>query len=170
MVVLSARKHDFAYILKRGLMIFCIACLVDIVCWQTLPLFSFDILYFIALSLPLAYLVERHCNLAGILCLTACCLGSSQYLLMIAGYQPSPLLSDASHWPNTIALSDKLIRLIFIDGDFPLLNWFSFTLAGLILGRWYFGDCYKQSGSPLRRGLALDWGNALDALSWRHGG
>lgn len=147
MLVLSVSKHSFSHCLKRSAMIFGIACLIDIICWQTLPLFSFDILYFIALSMPLAYLAERHCKLTTLLCLIVFCLSSSQYLLAIAGYQPTPLLSDPSHWPSAVALSDKLIRLIFIDGDFPLLNWFSFTLAGLVFGRWYFSD-YKDSIKP----------------------
>jgi uncharacterized membrane protein len=52
-------KRGFSYYLWRGLAIIGIACLIDVLLWGLVPLVSFDVLYVIGISMPLAFLFTR---------------------------------------------------------------------------------------------------------------
>ena len=67
MVSFNSAKHSFKYYIERGFIILSVGILIDIALWKMLPFMSYDVLYFIGLSLPIAYLVR---NLSSKLLLT----------------------------------------------------------------------------------------------------
>src|SRR4051812_37681601 len=51
----ASKNYGFNHYLLRGFLILMVGCLLDIIVWQKLPFISFDILYLIGLSTPIAY-------------------------------------------------------------------------------------------------------------------
>lgn len=144
MVALSFvyKNYPFSYYLKRGLVIFGIAVLVDIAIWQAYPLVSFDVLYLIAVSIPLTYLFLRL-NLSLQMVVIAGLFFATPFLqnMFITDFSPS-IVGDASvQGEYTGALAH-----FFLGGWFPIFPWLPVAFLGALLGtfhRRFFNDLPK---------------------------
>jgi len=169
-------QHDLKYYLGRAGLILSIASAIDILFWQECPLMSFDVLYLIGVSLPLAYCVSKlPASLRwGI---TALVFILTHLLQQHWGYrlnnidtplQQYPLLSYFQH-------SESTLKRFFIDGWFPLFPWAGFSLLGMNLGsllkiqREAFFRALKRYSLPiLLLGIAV-WMNFPGPLYTRAG-
>ena len=137
----SEKKRGFRFFALRGLVIVAGGVLID-VCFEGIyPFTSMDVLYLIGLSLPLGFLCLR-------------CPASVRWGMALAIFAATPVLQHYlgyTEYPTEYYLRGKLVEEsrdakihtnignhVLIDGWFPLLPWFGFTLLGLNLAglRW----------------------------------
>lgn len=138
MVALTAERHEFRYfVLNRSLWILTAAVFVDLFVWRIYPFMGVEVLYCIAVSVPLAYLSLK--------------LASWQRLALIAGVLAlAPMLRDLlgyAQFPTQYYLWDQKVfatnedQLLgpaqqwLVDGWFPLFPWLAFSLIGAHLGK-----------------------------------
>ena len=123
-------KHTLGNYLIRGGWVLATAILVDVLINDYLPLLRFDVLYTIAISLPIAYLVARLPVVARI-------------AIPVAIFAVTPLLQRAigyrtvidqpefnTPWSELAAMGPDVLQRLFVDGWFPLFPWLGFSLAG----------------------------------------
>jgi uncharacterized membrane protein len=130
------QDHGFSYYLLRGALLVLTASLIDTLVWQYYPLVSFDVLYLIGVSMPIAYLVSR---LPKLLQWSTMFLFFALTPLVQAklGYNPSQTNLDIPL--GQLSTSDFLVQLPIIvrhfvaDGWFPLFPWVGFSLLGVNL-------------------------------------
>lgn len=132
-----ALKH---YLLRAFFLAITAALVVDVAIWRTMPFVSGEILYLIALSLPIAYLFQRlHKSLrwsvvAAIVMLTP--------LLQHAfGYTPYPTELSLSGIPTRASSALNTTGIVqhwVVDGWFPIFPWLGVALLGVNIGliRW----------------------------------
>jgi uncharacterized membrane protein len=153
MTSLSRQPAPMLRLLKRSALLLVLAVGVDLLCWGIAPFETFDVLYLLAVALPLAGLCARLDLWAHALLATAIVL-VTPWLHRAVGY--GPLLPDhlAYPWP--------VWRRVLLDGWFPLFPWLGVALLGGVLGR------SKPLSSARRRWLApLGFGSmALGAAAW----
>jgi len=141
MVVLSSQAKDrkFGYFLLRGVLLLLTGAIVDIV-GDIFPFVTFDVLYLIGISLPLAFFFQR--------------LGAKpRWVIIVAIFALTPLLQlwlGYTDVPTEYALNGMMkevalnqtgvLNHLLIDGWFPLFPWLGFSLLGvnLALLRWRF--------------------------------
>lgn len=140
------KGYGLGHFVARGAVVMAIAALLELAIWKFYPFMSVDVLYLIAVSLPLAHLATR--------------LGPrTRWALIAAIFVLTPLLQQAlgyADYPTEVALSDRPSEMdveatsVFnhwlLDGWFPLFPWLGFALLGVALAE-----------LRLRRRLA-DWG------------
>jgi uncharacterized membrane protein len=139
------KDYPFAYFLKRGLMLIGVAAFLDIAVWQVCPCTSFDVLYIIGISAPVAFLFGRidKTFLRWILIAAIFLLAPVlQYLFGYTSY-PSEFLFDGSY-RLVIENQTSVLNHLFIDGWFPVFPWLGFSLFGVMLG------CYRWKGEGIR--------------------
>jgi len=133
----SKKNYPFAYFLKRGLMLIGIAAFKDIMAWQMYPFRSFDVLYVIGISVPIAFLFSRIGKASLQWMLVAVILLLTPVLQHLFGYTPYPseILLDGSYYLE-VENQTSVINHLFIDGWFPIFPWLGFSLLGVMLGRY----------------------------------
>ena len=132
MVALQRGKRSLSYYAKRGGCVILVGALIDWLLTGILPFTSFDVLYVIGLSLPLAYLI-RNWRVRR-LWLTATIIFLATTLLQQAvGYDPNvyQLYFTDLHRPHLL----RTIESLCIDGWFPLFPWIGFAFLGVGLFR-----------------------------------
>jgi uncharacterized membrane protein len=129
------RNYRFSYFLKRGLSILIIAALIDFFLWQLIPFVTFDVLYMIGFSLPLAFLLTKMNKWINfVLCLLIFAL--TPFMQSLLGYAELPTeLKTGSE--NIIAQykSNPILNHFLVDGWFPLFPWLGMALLGNFVGR-----------------------------------
>jgi uncharacterized membrane protein len=125
----QAKKHTFSYFLGRGIFILLVAAGVDTIIWQNFPFIGMDVLYLIAISLPLTYLLCRL-NLPGRWAVIIFIFCLAPILQACFGYQEAALSLPLS-WPNLNL--GTLARSWFINGWFPIFPWIGFAFLGTVL-------------------------------------
>jgi len=147
MVFLSQSKKDypFAYFLKRGFLLVGIAAFKDIVAWQMYPFRSFDVLYVIGISVPIAFLFSRIGKASLQWMLVAAIFLLTPLLQYLFGYTPYPseVLLNGSHYME-VANQTSALNHLFIDGWFPIFPWLGFSLLGVMLG------CYRWQNKCIK--------------------
>lgn len=131
------KNYNFLHYLQRGGLLLLFACLLDSLNFRIVPLVSFDVLYLIAFSIPLAYwfsklkLLPQFIIISAIVMLTP--LGQS-----LLGYKEVPIEIEIFPEEETINYFENLPTIIkhwLIDGWFPLFPWLSFSFIGVVLAR-----------------------------------
>jgi uncharacterized membrane protein len=116
------QPRTMRHYLKRAAELLLVAALIDHLIWGTAPFSTFDILYLIALVLPLAHVAQRLPR-AAVLLLAAAVFAATRPLQQLLGYGreiPQPLL-------------DRLNALL-VDGWFPVFPWLGIGLVGSVVG------------------------------------
>jgi uncharacterized membrane protein len=143
MVCFSQLKKDypFTYFLKRGLVLIGIAALRDIAAWRMLPFTSFDVLYVIGLSAPIAFLFGRINKTSIQWILIGAIFLLTPVLQHLFGYTtlPSMFKFDGSYWV-VVENQTGVLNHLFIDGWFPVFPWLGFSLFGVMLGSYRWKD------------------------------
>jgi len=149
-------KH---YLLRAVCLTLTAALVVDVMIWRSMPFVSCEILYLIALCLPVAYLFQklrasfRWGVIAAIVFLTP-------LLQQVFGYTPYPteLSISGIETPSSRALNTTGIpQHWIIDGWFPVLPWLGVALLGANVGlmRW---ETKRAANFATPRTLALGMG------------
>ncbi|MBC7863509.1 MAG: DUF1624 domain-containing protein, partial [Bacteroidia bacterium] len=131
----AAKKYSVWYFLKRGFAVICVAALIDIALWGLCPFVSYDVLYMIGLSLPVAFLftkVNKWVHLA--FCVLIFCM--IPFIQQFFGYADLPTeieLSEGNVWLNFTA--SPILKHFLCDGWFPLFPWIAVSLLGSFFGR-----------------------------------
>lgn len=135
MVVLNAHYHNLNYYITRSFYILLIGVLLDTLVFNILPFHSFDVLYIIALSLPVAYLVKdfKYVSLIGMVLFFFI---MSAVLQKVLGYNIKSLQIQisSSEWVGF----SRIFYSFLIDGWFPLFPWLGYTFLGVALFRYLF--------------------------------
>ncbi|HPA17596.1 MAG TPA: heparan-alpha-glucosaminide N-acetyltransferase domain-containing protein [Verrucomicrobiae bacterium] len=139
MVVLSHRQkgRTLRHFVLRGAAIIAVGATLDMILWGQLPFQTFDVLYPLGLSMPLALVALRMPTAARWACLVTL-VGSAPILQHVVGYSAQPValrLSQIAAFPGNIPVC---VRQMLVDGWFPLCPWLGFTFLGVHLAvrRW----------------------------------
>lgn len=139
----QTKGHKLKYFLRRGFMIIMIGVLVDTIIWKIYPFMSFDVLYLIGLSVPLAYLFSY--------------LGyQPRWIITISIFLITPVLQNAlgyTDYPSEYYLWGEKVAEVshetsilnhwIIDGWFPLFPWLGFSFIGVNLAFYRWKDLSK---------------------------
>ena len=134
------KGYPLVYFLKRGLMLIVVAAFLDVAAWRLYPFTSFDVLYIIGISAPIAFLFGRinRPALQGILCGAIFLL--APLLQHLFGYTPYPseFNFDGSYY-LVVEGQTHVLNHLFIDGWFPIFPWLGFSLLGVMLANYRWG-------------------------------
>ena len=137
----SRKDYPFKHFLKRGFMLIIVAAFLDVAAWQMYPFTSFDVLYIIGLSAPIAFLFGRirkailQWSLLGAVFLLTPVL---QHLFGYTAY-PSEFNFDGTYY-LVVENQTGVLNHLFIDGWFPVFPWLGFSLLGVMLARYRWPD------------------------------
>ncbi len=126
--------HDLKYYLVRMGLTLTIAALIDVLVWQFYPFLSFDVLYLIAVSMPIVYLSLRL-NLKQRVALVATIFAITPVLQFLTGYVAHPADFYISIWENPIGQINlfSLSHHYLVDGWFPIFPWLGVALLGPVI-------------------------------------
>lgn len=119
-----SRAGRVGHALRRAATLFVVAAVIDVGCWHIVPFEGFDVLYLLALALPLASMClavepRTHAILAvSIVVLTP---------MFRARLGYGPLLPPSEPWP--------FWRRWLVDGWFPVFPWLGVALLGTLVAR-----------------------------------
>ena len=157
------QPRPMRHCLKRAAELLLVASLIDHLIWGTAPFSTFDILYLVALMLPLAHVAQRLPRPA-VLLLAAAVFAATRPLQQLLGYGrdiPQPLL-------------DRLHALL-VDGWFPVFPWLGIGLVGSVVGavsrqrpEFVAGRLYHVALACFAAGVAR-WWHVRPALPTREG-
>ncbi len=137
------KDYPFGYFLKRGLVLIGLAAFLDLASWQMFPFTSFDVLYIIGISAPIAYYFGKLQNARIQWLLVVLIFLLTPVLQHIFGYTeyPSEFTFDGSYY-LVVDSQTSVLNHLFIDGWFPIFPWLGFALLGVLLAnhRWQAGD------------------------------
>ncbi|NYT01280.1 MAG: DUF1624 domain-containing protein [Methanosarcinales archaeon] len=140
MVSLSSRERgrDLGRFLRRGGQVLLAAVLVDLMVWNIYPFLSFDVLYLIALAIPLTFLTlgqSARMRFALVLLIFL----AAPFLQQHLGYADYPteitLLGTRAVYPHS---PTGIANHWLVDGWFPIFPWLGFSILGTVLAdlRW----------------------------------
>ena len=144
----QTKGYKLKYFLLRGFMIIMIGALVDTLIWKIYPFMSFEVLYLIGTSIPLAYLFSYLSSVPRWI-ITIFIFLITPVLQNALGYTDYP--SEYYLWGEKVAeVSHEtgILNRWIIDGWFPLFPWLGFSFIGINLAfyRW------KNLSSRITRG------------------
>jgi len=131
------KDYPFVYFLKRGLVLIGVAAFKDIAAWHMYPFTSFDVLYIIGISAPIAFLFGRINKTSLQWMLIAAVFLLTPVLQHLFGYTPYPteISLDGSYY-RVVENQTSVLNHLFIDGWFPIFPWLGFSLFGVMLARY----------------------------------
>lgn len=148
MVCFNSAKHSLSYYLERGAIILSVGVLIDLLLWKIMPFTSYDILYFIGISLPIAYLCRQVSSktliLLAIIFFVLAPLAQNTF-----GYHEQSLEVNLSEF-HLPALG-RVLQSMFVDGWFPIIPWLGLSFFSIALFRMLFSD----KPIPIQRLLML---------------
>ncbi len=130
------KGYPLRYFLTRGLMLVAVAAFLDVAAWQMVPFTSFDVLYVLGISAPVAFLFGRINRNAVQWILIAAVFLLTPVLQYLFGYTPYPseFNFDGTYY-RVIEGQTSVLNHLFIDGWFPVFPWLGFSLLGVMLAR-----------------------------------
>lgn len=162
------KKYDWRYFLVRGGLLAATAAMVDMLIWNLVPFYSFDVLYLIAISYPATYLFTKLQRPAQWLAMGSLLLGAP-LLQMACGY--SPRLSGVSLFGNLARSVSRIVedpgavwQHLFLDGWFPVFPWLSVAFCGAYIVQHL--NFPQSHGSHTRLGYAGGVLAILGAVTW----
>ena len=168
MVALTGKRKGASIVpsLVRGSFLIIIACIMDMVMYETYPMISVDVLYLIGISLPITSLLMRfQWKVRGAIALFIFALTPVLHLLL--GYQEHPADADfVVPFAQVCTMGAGIVKNWIMNGDFPLFPWLGFSILGSAAGsiRWA-GDTprtFNDRGSLVTGILLL----AVGAIIW----
>ncbi len=137
MVCFNSGRHSLKYYIERGIMILLVGMMIDMFLWKIMPFTSYDILYFIGLSLPIAYLF-RNVPSKTLLLLTIIFFIMAPVAQQIFGYHEKSLEIEMAtfHLPAF----GRVLQSMFVDGWFPIIPWIGLSFFSIVLFRRLFNE------------------------------
>jgi uncharacterized membrane protein len=126
MMTSFGRGAALGRLLQRSVLLLALAIAIDVLCWGIAPFETFDVLYLLALALPLSGLC-RYLPLGSHALLTLAILVAAPWLRARLGYGPT--------LPDDLAYPWPVWRRLLVDGWFPIFPWLGVALAGGLAGR-----------------------------------
>lgn len=148
------KDYPLSYFLKRGLMLIGVGVFLDVAAWQMYPCTSFDVLYVIGISAPVAFLFGRidRKTLQWILIVAIVLLTPVlQYAFGYTSY-PSEFNFDGSYY-LVVENQTSVLNHLFIDGWFPVFPWLGFALLGVMLADYRWSSTDSRSFYHAKVGL-----------------
>lgn len=170
----SGKNRGFRFFAMRGLMLVAGGVLID-VCFEGIyPFTSMDVLYLIGISLPLGFLCLR-CPTSVRWGMTFAIFAATPFLQHYLGYTEYPteyyLRGKLVGESKAATIRTNIGNHVLIDGWFPLLPWFGFTLLGLNLAGWRWQQENTRSfGTIAVLGLSTLFLSVGTALAFRFPG
>ncbi len=130
----QAKSHPLSYYLLRCLSVLVIASLIDLFIWEILPFSTFDVLYLIAVAMPVIYLVNKLPATLHIL-LVLVSFALPPILQFYLSYQDYPVEIYYLEQPASDYVNVPVFHQFFVDGWFPFFPWIGISLAGALIGR-----------------------------------
>jgi uncharacterized membrane protein len=116
---------SFASLLKRVLIIFIFASLIDIFIWNVYPFYSFDVLYTIGISLIFLFIMKKWDKKLRLIILVSLLLS----VILIDNFNLYRVYIDEPYLGEKYSITGVFYNL-FIGGWFPIFPWLFFPLAG----------------------------------------
>lgn len=129
-------QRPISYYLQRGGVILLLAALVDVIIWRLYPFVGCDVLYLIAIAIPLTAVFSRLSWRwqAGVM---AAVVLLPSWVRLRWGYPADVVSQRLSEPPGAlIAEAPRIAQQWLICGWFPLLPWLAFSFLGVWLFRW----------------------------------
>lgn len=142
----TIKAHPFTYYLKRALATLAVAALIDTLIWDIVPFVTYDVLYIIALGMPVIFLFMKLPRIAQLV-LIVLIFSITPFLQYYLGYAESPAeLSLADENGQRLSLSEltagmaeiPIWRQFLHEGWFPLFPWLGLSLTGAFVGSFKF--------------------------------
>lgn len=130
----SIKAHSLLYYLKRAGATLLVASLIDIFLWDIIPFVTFDVLYTIALSMPLIFLYLKISRILQV-SLIVLVFGLTPILQYYLGYIEVP--ADIPVFSKEITETSTPVfvwKQFLIDGWFPFFPWIGVALSGAFVG------------------------------------
>lgn len=129
----STKGYGLGHFAGRGLMIIAVGALVDVLIWKIYPFITFDVLYLIGISLPLAYIFGRLKTPARWIVVGAIFL-ATPLLQMLLGYTDYPTEFNLLGQSVVIVSNQSsILNHWLVDGWFPIFPWIGFSFLGVAL-------------------------------------
>ena len=144
-VVTTARGRSLMYFCARGASVLLVAAVVDAAIWQIVPFTSMDVLYVIALCIPLCALVLRL-PAAARWAVAVLIFAATPALQSALGYTAYPTEMFLDGTPTVVVDEQTpIVNHWLVDGFFPIFPWAGFAVLGVALavGPW------RREGLPL---------------------
>lgn len=127
------KDYPVSYFLKRGVAVALVGALIDMACWHAVPFATFDVLYAIGISLPLAKLFLKLNRILQALVIVFC-FAMMIVLQKFVGYnlevtEPSLAKFTSEGWQGA-----QVWRQFLVDGWFPMFPWLGVSLLGAFIG------------------------------------
>jgi len=142
-------KQTLREVCSKAFVFLGLAAFIDVVLWQIIPFYSFDVLYCIGFGYPLLYFFNKFNKWAqfGVLC----------GILVIAfllqkNFQQVILEHDLNQWAQFDW--QEVFNNLFYNGWFPIFPWLSFMFLG-VLSKTYHLHLRKKHWSGFIIGMAL---------------
>src|SRR5262249_21376533 len=130
----TSRARPLTYFCARGATVMLVAAPVDVVILQILPFTSMDVLYLIALGIPLCALSLRLPSAAR-WTVAVLVFAATPALQSTLGYTPYPTEMFLDGRPTVVvAAQTPIVNHWLVDGFFPIFPWAGFALLGVALG------------------------------------
>ncbi len=159
------KSYTFGYFFIRGMIIVLAGAAIDILCWQSFPFCTFDVLYIIGIAMILCFFFVKLPTCLQII-LTLIIFGITPFLQSYIGYAAE--LPDVDTLEKFKQVSgQEILRHFFVDGWFPFFPWVAFAFSGVILSkfRWQFTQEEKPFGNS--KAFLLGLGILLvGAVTW----
>lgn len=132
MVAYTANRKGYkiGHYLLRALMLLVVGVLLDVLIWHCYPFTTVDVLYLIAVSLPLVYFFDKL-KMPWQIAIIAAIFLLTPVLQNNLGYTDYPIEIDLSGELNEVVPNQtNILNHWLVDGWFPLLPWLGFGLLG----------------------------------------
>jgi len=134
----TIKAHKLNYYLKRAGATLLVAALIDSLIWDILPFITYDVLYMIALGMPVIFFFNKLPRAAQVI-LIVLIFAITPLLHYYLGYAESPsevVLSEGNAF--TAASEIPVWRQFLHEGWFPLFPWIGVSLLGAFVGSFKF--------------------------------
>lgn len=170
-------KFDTSSI-KKIMLTFSLAVFIDVLLWQIIPFYSYDILYLIGISLIILHFLKFESKLANFVALSA--LISCAFFYQYLNLYPQEVHEPSLYEYKDLSLIEMFMNLCF-NGWFPVFPWIIFPILGFLYKRYkeelneltmlficipiFFGLAYLEFLSPsVKRYFSLELFYPADAL------
>jgi uncharacterized membrane protein len=144
----TRRKRSLDYYLKRGATVVLIGAVLDLLLWDTRPFTTWDVLYLIGMSMPVALLLLRIRSTGVQTAIVVALFLATPLMQSWLGYdgfmgdqsseQAGAMTDERSEAANKHDVDIPAVpawHRCLVDGWFPVFPWLGFALLGALLGR-----------------------------------
>lgn len=128
----NLKGYKIMHFITKALMLLAVGILIDVLIWQIYPCTTVDVLYPIAVSLPLVYLAGKL-KTSWQIAIIATIFLLTPILQHLLGYTDYPIeIYLSGELADEVANQTNILNHWLIDGWFPLFPWLGFSLLGQV--------------------------------------